>query len=433
MATSPSSSKQNPVQHEDIMHLIGKALIDPKFRQRLLTDPGQVLDELGYARGPKTIKFLKDLGGPHGAFDKAAQDLGMDGSGEQVTADRGSRRHRVLLLSMPFSSLHFPSIGLSLLKPALEAEGIEVKLRYEFLRFADMIGAANQALIDEQGIYHSLVGEWIFAAEAHDRDLLDLSYLTEILQQRFGCYFSLERMHAVLRARERAAGFLDACLDAVERDAPDIVGFTTSFQQNCASLGLARRIKARRPATVVVFGGANCRGEMGMELLRQYEFIDAVCIDEGDRAFPAYVRRVLAGASAAPVAGMIERAHATAGDEAGAEMIEDLDCLPYPDFEGFFAQHAASPAATKISRPTALFETSRGCWWGQKHHCTFCGINGNAMAFRSKSQDRAYQEVSYLAAHFGADLVNVDAILDYRYFDRFIPRLARDGPRITAY
>ena len=53
MATPPSSSKQNPVQHEDIMHLIGKALIDPKFRQRLLTDPGQVLDELGYARGPK--------------------------------------------------------------------------------------------------------------------------------------------------------------------------------------------------------------------------------------------------------------------------------------------------------------------------------------------------------------------------------------------
>ena len=189
------------------------------------------------------------------------------GSGERVTADRGSRRHRVLLLSMPFSSLHFPSIGLSLLKPALEAEGIEVKLRYEFLRFADMIGAANQALIDEQGIYHSLVGEWIFAAEAHDRDLLDLSYLTEILQQRFGSYFSLERMHAVLTARERAADFLDACLDAVERDAPDIVGFTTSFQQNCASLALARRIKARRPATVIVFGGANCRGEMGIELL----------------------------------------------------------------------------------------------------------------------------------------------------------------------
>ena len=41
MATPPSSSKKNPVQHEDIMHLLGKALIDPKFRQRLLTDPGE--------------------------------------------------------------------------------------------------------------------------------------------------------------------------------------------------------------------------------------------------------------------------------------------------------------------------------------------------------------------------------------------------------
>ena len=35
--------------------------------------------------------------------------------------------------------------------------------------------------------------------------------------------------------------------------------------------------------------------------------------------------------------------------------------------------------------PTLLLETSRGCWWGAKHHCTFCGLNGGTMHFRSKS------------------------------------------------
>ena len=57
------------------------------------------------------------------------------------------------------------------------------------------------------------------------------------------------------------------------------------------------------------------------------------------------------------------------------------------------------------------------------------------MAFRSKSQDRAYQEVSYLAARFGADLVNVDAILDYRYFEGLFPASPAKGrasPRITS-
>lgn len=80
---APPASKPpgRPVEHEDITHLLGKALVDPAFRHRLLSDPGKVLDELGYAQGPKTIKFFKDLGGPTGAFDKAAKDLQIDGLG----------------------------------------------------------------------------------------------------------------------------------------------------------------------------------------------------------------------------------------------------------------------------------------------------------------------------------------------------------------
>jgi radical SAM superfamily enzyme YgiQ (UPF0313 family) len=42
-----------------------------------------------------------------------------------------------------------------------------------------------------------------------------------------------------------------------------------------------------------------------------------------------------------------------------------------------------------------LFEASRGCWWGAKHHCTFCGLNGLSMTFRSKSADRAYSEIKH--------------------------------------
>lgn len=30
-----------------------------------------------------------------------------------------------------------------------------------------------------------------------------------------------------------------------------------------------------------------------------------------------------------------------------------------------------------------LYEASLGCWWGEKHHCTFCGLNGTTMKFRA--------------------------------------------------
>jgi ribosomal peptide maturation radical SAM protein 1 len=117
----------------------------------------------------------------------------------------------------------------------------------------------------------------------------------------------------------------------------------------------------------------------------------------------------------------------------GDAMITDLDGLPTPDYSDFYAQHAASVVASGFASPSALFETARGCWWGAKHHCTFCGINGNGMAFRAKSAQRAFDEIADLAARYGTDLVSVDTILATEYFTTLLPKLAMLPDKITAY
>jgi ribosomal peptide maturation radical SAM protein 1 len=69
-------------------------------------------------------------------------------------------------------------------------------------------------------------------------------------------------------------------------------------------------------------------------------------------------------------------------------------------------------------------ETSRGCWWGAKHHCTFCGLNAEGMAFRSKSGPRALEEMTALVARYGVNRISVvDNILDMKYFTSVLPRL----------
>jgi ribosomal peptide maturation radical SAM protein 1 len=111
------------------------------------------------------------------------------------------------------------------------------------------------------------------------------------------------------------------------------------------------------------------------------------------------------------------------------ELVHDLDELPYPDYEDFFAQYAALGlgGAGALNDAFALeiqVETSRGCWWGQKHHCTFCGLNGLTMAFRSKSPARALEEIRYLTERYGTRRVAaVDNIMDHRYFRDFVPAL----------
>jgi len=72
-----------------------------------------------------------------------------------------------------------------------------------------------------------------------------------------------------------------------------------------------------------------------------------------------------------------------------------------------------------------LFETSRGCWWGAKSHCTFCGLNGGTMAFRSKSPRRALDELEQLVDRWQLPTVEaVDNILDMKYFSDMLPALA---------
>lgn len=104
-------------------------------------------------------------------------------------------------------------------------------------------------------------------------------------------------------------------------------------------------------------------------------------------------------------------------------MVRDMDALPYPDFDDYFDRLNASPLKDEI-HSTLFFETSRGCWWGQKHHCKFCGLNGSTLAFRSKSPQRAVDELRYLVERHGVSKAcSSDNILDYRYFDTFLPML----------
>jgi ribosomal peptide maturation radical SAM protein 1 len=104
-----------------------------------------------------------------------------------------------------------------------------------------------------------------------------------------------------------------------------------------------------------------------------------------------------------------------------------MDALAVPDFSDYFREWSES-SASLASVPTVLVETSRGCWWGDKSHCTFCGLNGEAMAYRSKSGTRALQEMQHLSDRWQTDRIEVvDNILDMRYFSSLLPALAEDG------
>lgn len=349
----------------------------------------------------------------------------------------------VVLVNMPFANLRWPNLGPSLLKASLLREGIPCQVAYFNFDFAEQIGFDRYQWLADCFAF-VLGGEWIFAREYfRDRIPPPEAYFAE-LRRRKPDEFGSQEEAELLGAADAVPRFLARCLEAIDWSRVKVVGFSVCFQQTLASLCLARLLKATYPHIVTVFGGAACEAEMGVALWHSFPEIDYVFLGEADLTFPPFVREVLAGNSpelppgviggpcARPNSGeqcafqesaMLAVRGLSCDDPGYSSAVLELDQLPMPDFDDYFERLRRSPLSRQIE-PFLFFESSRGCWWGEKHHCKFCGLNGSRLIYRSKSPGRVVDELAYLVGRYGVNrLCAADNIFDYRYFAGLLPLL----------
>ena len=334
---------------------------------------------------------------------------------------------RTLLLNMPFVSLGRPAIGISILKARLAEEGISCSVKYGNLLFAERVGTEAYALINDRLASWMFTGEWLFSEQVFpgvDRSPY-ISSLRENLSDR--------EFDIVMDLRTKVGPFLEACFEQFDLASYDIIGFTSTFEQNLASLALARLIKNRYPEKTMVLGGGNCEGIMGLELHKQFPWIDYVCSGESENSFPALVKAMSAGTTIAGLPGLVYREKSESKLAAPADRVHDMDGQPDPDYDDYFAALQNLRIGPQVS-PALLIESARGCWWGAKSHCTFCGLNGSTLTFRAKGAARVYAELRrqkerYRVTHF----IGVDNIMSHEYFRDLLPMLKEDNPGITLF
>jgi ribosomal peptide maturation radical SAM protein 1 len=350
----------------------------------------------------------------------------------------------VLLVAMPWHALTLPSIQLGILVAVLEQEGIPAQARSLMLSFMDhclretagrpegeRIALDDYALVGEH--FPLGLGDWIFAVPPF-RDIpgRDVDYLA-YLRERKVPEADIAR---ALMLRSLVPGFLERAADEILAAGPRVVGFSTTFSQNVPSLVLARVLKQRDPSMTIVFGGGNCDGPMGAALHRAFPWIDVVVRGEAERILPGLVRDLFAGGVIRPQPGLCYRDgdRSVAVPQTGTAAVP-MDEIPTPSYDEYFERLGKSSFAAEVTRVLRVpYETSRGCWWGAKSHCTFCGLNGTIMAFRSKSDDRVVEELTTLARrHERLDFTLVDNILDMRYFRDVLPRLRDAGQDLSLY
>jgi len=331
---------------------------------------------------------------------------------------------------MPYSSITRPSLALGLIENYINKYGHQVETIYGNVEFSTKIGLEIYDQIDNSFFEH-LIGEWTFSRTAfpeknrHDESFFALfTDLSDVIKQQ------------LLTVRTKAEHYIKELADRILAQSPKIVACTSTFQQNCASLALLRIIKEKNSAVITMMGGANCEGVMGQTISESFTWVDYIFSGECDDVIGKFMDKLMKdefiGAHNLPHGFISQKNNDLLLSQSNLPAkpprgyIEDMAQVGTPIYDSYF-NTLTTLELTKNIQPGLLAETSRGCWWGAKKHCTFCGLNGASMTHRSKSSSAVLAEFEELHKKYNINKLEiVDNILPMEYMKTVLPALSKE-------
>ena len=338
--------------------------------------------------------------------------------------------YKIALINMPFADLAMPSIALTQLKAVVQQkfkDQVSVDVYYLNHDFARYLGLElYESITSSADSQNAGLGDWFFRQTAFP----ELANNAGPYLSRYFPFHTEEMNTLKSRLLEKRRGldqFLDSLIAKYELDKTQLVGFTSMFMQSAAVFSLARRLKECESKPIVVMGGANCESPMGQVIVKEVPQVDYVFSGPALKSFPDFVQHCLNGelGRAGAIKGVFTKRNyvfqtgpEAIGEELSIDVPIDLDYRQFLD-------NVAHNFPDGQVEPILLFETSRGCWWGERAHCTFCGLNGASMAYRAMSPDRALKQFESLFEYAprASRMDAVDNILPKSYLQEVLPHL----------
>ncbi len=341
----------------------------------------------------------------------------------------------ILFIVPPFTT-NTPVIGPHILQAIALEKGYQADIAYATMLLASIIGwqFSEQLATAQVAQYWSMITERLFARSAYGLPPLGkspeacaneaLSISGNNAPHRRLDYdaeaFDLDRFWEI---EEICAAFVDEVVQAIASLPYTIIGCTARMGQMNCSVALLNGIKRLRPDVITLIGGANCQNEMAAGVASLSRSIDYVFSGESEESFAEfldqYARQQL------PVERILY-----------GQPLDTLETQPALDYDSYFAQMRAFLGPDAPKHPFIWYETSRGCWWGQRKKCTFCGRNNHNIAFRQKSPHKVLHDLRALKNRYPDMAVAMtDDIMPASYPRELLPTLAQSQayPAIAMY
>jgi ribosomal peptide maturation radical SAM protein 1 len=330
----------------------------------------------------------------------------------------------VALVSMPWMAAGMPSIQLATLAATLQGDGIASESYEFFLDYAACIGVGIYSLLSS---VEGFIPEWIFAKHYFGAETGDLLHEFRTHRSSFGLARK-DVEDVLLDALIATTGsFLDDIASRVDGSRHDVVGFSLTISQTASSMALARLLKKQNPAIKIVFGGAACAGPMGPAILRVCPYVDVVVGIEGELVLSRLVHKLRRGEQLDGIAGIHWRPSRDAIlTNPGGQLLKAGGQRPPLSFDAYFARldRLGLRGYVDVWLP---FESSRGCWYGEKNQCTFCGLH-EIMSYRSRTWESVLAELETWEQQYGIrQFYSVDLIMPREYLSTLLPEVMHRG------
>lgn len=351
----------------------------------------------------------------------------------------------VLLINMPWAPVNTPSIQLGLLKSCLREKQIESSVLYANLIFSLIIGNnLYDHIINDHS--NNFFAEWLFNTPIvkkqdlkKDREIIDYFYrknkaLSRHLGKRythnyFSETFGADYEEKILALRHHVIPtYLDDLVNKYVLPEHDVVGFTCKLLQTVPALALAKMIREKYPEKLIVFGGAALRGDLGINYVKAFSWIDCVVLGEGEQSFPRIINNFRHNCfqDNKTVPNICFRHNKKVIVTETDTTFTDLNTNPIPDYSDYFMERKRAENKLDVIIPFIgiPFESSRGCSWGYTKGCRFCGLEKEHMRYRTKSADKMRDEVLQLSKTYKTlNFLATDLLLPNGMIKQFFPTM----------
>ena len=178
----------------------------------------------------------------------------------------------------------------------------------------------------------------------------------------------------------------------VENYAPDIIGISVKSLTYPNSVDIAKSIKEYY-AGPIVFGGIHT-SIAKEEILQNNPCVDYVLVGEGEESLCQLVESINDKRTLSKIKGLIYRNGSDIVTNEPADVINDLDKLPFPDFRCFGVE--------RIERYPIV--TSRGC----PCNCSFClAPKVTGKKWRARNAENIIQEIKHASKIYKIDSIQI--------------------------